>query len=261
MCATPRHPRRTTCMCWPASTCWAPCPLPSARPQQRSPGDKALQQAVAEWEARLLPLTQLAEPIAPPAALWARIDQSLRSQRMSGCAPPLPRHPAQTPSASRLSAGGTTWPVAGPSRVGLCHGGGARGGAITRTAPVAAPPQFMVVLVAPQDKAPGWWQASSPRQISLIPLGVARTRRQGPEFWTKADGWSGPVSLGLVQPGQPRRSRWTSCPAAAQPVVRADAGAADGSPIGKTHGAHPVHRPRRQGAVTNTAWAQFQYCL
>ena len=23
------------------------------------------------------------------------------------------------------------------------------------------------------------------------------------EFWTKADGWSGPVSLGLVQPGQP----------------------------------------------------------
>jgi len=27
--------------------------------QQRLPGDKALQQAVAEWEARLLPLTQL----------------------------------------------------------------------------------------------------------------------------------------------------------------------------------------------------------
>ena len=76
---------------------------------------------------------------------------------------------------------------------------------VTRTAPVAAPPQFMVVLVAPQDKAPGWVvQASSPRQISLIPLGVAEVPAdKALEFWTKADGWSGPVSLGLVQPGQP----------------------------------------------------------
>ena len=46
--------------------------------------------------------------------------------------------------------------------------------------------------------------ASSPRQISLIPLGVAEVPAdKALEFWTKADGWSGPVSLGLVQPGQP----------------------------------------------------------
>src|SRR3989344_4659122 len=76
---------------------------------------------------------------------------------------------------------------------------------VTRTAPVAAPPQFMGVLVAPQDKAPGRGvQASSPRQISLIPLGKAEVPAdKALEFWTKADGWSGPVSLGLVQPGQP----------------------------------------------------------
>ena len=48
--------------------------------QQRLPGDRALQQAVAEWEARLLPLTQLAEPIAPPAALWASATTFIRPQ-------------------------------------------------------------------------------------------------------------------------------------------------------------------------------------
>jgi len=61
--------------------------------QQRLPGDRALQQAVAEWEARLLPLTQLAEPIAPPAALWARIDQSLQAASAQQAAPPVTTPP------------------------------------------------------------------------------------------------------------------------------------------------------------------------
>ncbi len=174
--------------------------------QQRLPGDRALQQAVAEWEARLLPLTQLAEPIAPPAALWARIDQSLQAANL--------QHAAR-PAAEPLRAKAERKPsVRWWDHLGLWRGRARAGGAmaavlaavlVTRTAPVAAPPQFMVVLVAPQDKAPGWVvQASSPRQISLIPLGVAEVPAdKALEFWTKADGWSGPVSLGLVQPGQP----------------------------------------------------------
>ena len=174
--------------------------------QQRLPGDRALQQAVAEWEARLLPLTQLAEPIAPPAALWARIDQSLQAASAQQAAPPVttpPRANTQRKPSVRWWDHLGLWRALAGS--GFAMAAVLAAVLVTRTAPVAAPPQFMVVLVAPQDKAPGWVvQASSPRQISLIPLGVAEVPAdKALEFWTKADGWSGPVSLGLVQPGQP----------------------------------------------------------
>jgi anti-sigma-K factor RskA len=68
-------------------------------------------------------------------------------------------------------------------------------------------PQYLVVLVAPQDKAPGWVvQASNAREVELIPLAVAQVPADKVlEFWTKADGWQGPVSLGLVQPGRSLR--------------------------------------------------------
>ena len=74
---------------------------------------------------------------------------------------------------------------------------------LTQTAPVK-PTTYLVVLVAPQNQAPGWViQASSPREIQLIPLGVAQVPiDKALEFWTKGDGWQGPVSLGLVKPGQ-----------------------------------------------------------
>lgn len=174
--------------------------------QQRLPGDQALQQAVAEWEARLLPLTRLAEPVAPPAALWARIDQSLQAASAQQASPTVTTPPRanteRKPSVRWWDHLGLWRALAGS---GFAMAAVLAAVLVTRTAPVAVPPQFMVVLVAPQDKAPGWVvQASSPRQISLIPLGVAEVPAdKALEFWTKADGWSGPVSLGLVQPGQP----------------------------------------------------------
>lgn len=173
---------------------------------QRLYTDTALQQAVAEWEARLLPLTQLAEPVTPPAALWTRIDQSL--QTTIG---PLATEssPQQRSRGARAPLGERWW-----NHLGLWRGLAGSGFAmvavlaavlVTSVAPVAAPPQFLVVLVAPQDKAPGWVvQASSPQQIRLIPLGVMEVPAdKALEFWTKADDWNGPVSLGLVKPGQP----------------------------------------------------------
>ena len=75
---------------------------------------------------------------------------------------------------------------------------------VTRLGALPGAPQYLVVLVAPQDKAPGWViQASSRRQLSLIPLGQAVVpAEKSLQFWTKGDSWSGPVSLGLVRPGQ-----------------------------------------------------------
>lgn len=167
--------------------------------------DAALQQAVADWEARLLPLTQLAEPVTPPAALWARIDQSLQTASAPLTAPVV----QQRSRDANAPLGERWWNHLGLWRA-LAGSGFAMAAVlaavlVTRVAPVVAPPQFMVVLVAPQDKAPGWVvQANSPQQISLIPLGVMEVPAdKALEFWTKADDWSGPVSLGLVKPGQP----------------------------------------------------------
>ena len=75
---------------------------------------------------------------------------------------------------------------------------------VSRLDVMPAAPQYLVVLVAPQDKAPGWIvQASGPKSLSLIPLGqVDVPAEKSLQFWTKGDNWNGPVSLGLVKPGQ-----------------------------------------------------------
>lgn len=170
---------------------------------QRLATEPALQQAVNDWEERLLPLTHLAEPVPLPTHLASRIEASLRGLRQQARAQSAPA--AMPPR----STSGRWWNHLGLWRA-LAGSGFAMAAVmaavlVTRTAPVAAPPKFMVVLVAPQDKAPGWVvQANSTRQISLIPLGVAEVPAdKALEFWTKADGWNGPVSLGLVKPGQP----------------------------------------------------------
>ena len=78
-----------------------------------------------------------------------------------------------------------------------------------------ATPQYVVVLVAPGGQAPGWVvQVSSPRDLSLTPLGPTPTPNdKALQFWTKADNWAGPVSLGLVRPGEPLRVRLDKLPA------------------------------------------------
>jgi anti-sigma-K factor RskA len=205
---------------------------------QRLATEPALQQAVNHWEERLLPLTQLAEPIPLPAHLASRIEASLQGMRQQARAQAAPV--ATMPPRSRS---GGWWNHLGLWRA-LAGSGFAMAAVlaavlVTRTAPVAAPPKFMVVLVAPQDKAPGWVvQASSPQQISLIPLGVAEVPAdKALEFWTKADDWNGPVSLGLVKPGQPLQVQLDKLPPL-QPnqLFELTLEPPTGSPIGKPTG-------------------------
>jgi anti-sigma-K factor RskA len=75
-------------------------------------------------------------------------------------------------------------------------------------------PEYMVVLLAPQTQSAGWVvQASSRQEIELIPLGTFEVPEgKALEFWTKADEWQAPVSLGLVEPGQPIRLRLDELP-------------------------------------------------
>jgi len=156
--------------------------------QRRLEHDEALRAAVDDWERRLLPLTALAPAQVPSALLWKRIERSLHTQAHNG------RWWDSLALWRAVAAAGLAASVVMA--------------ALLLTPVVALPtPQYLVVLVAPQDKAPGWVvQASNAREVELIPLAVVQVPTdKALEFWTKADGWQGPVSLGLVKPGQSLR--------------------------------------------------------
>lgn len=162
--------------------------------------DPDMARRVHAWSQKLVPLADLVEPVQPPARLWGRVERSLGWAAAHGAADPG----AQGPGGRwgwwhNLALWRGVAVVATTASLVL-------GGVVLNTpAPGAGgQPTYMVVLVAPQDKAPGWViQANDQRQISLIPLGVFEVPAdKALEFWTKADGWNAPVSLGLVKPGQ-----------------------------------------------------------
>ncbi|WP_442113850.1 anti-sigma factor [Pseudomonas sp. NUPR-001] len=158
--------------------------------RERLEKEPALRAAVDAWEARLLALTAQAQPIEPSSRLWGRIERSLE---------------ALYPGKQR--------PDSGWQRLGLWQGLSAVGLAASLLLAVAlftqAPPAttYLVVLVAPTGQAPGWVvQANDARMIELIPLGQDDVPEgMTLQFWTKAEQWRAPVSLGLVKPGEPYR--------------------------------------------------------
>lgn len=158
------------------------------------PQDPALRAAVAEWEARLLPLTALAAPEEPSPQLWPRIAGSVAATR-AGAALRAP-----------VRAGVSWW-----ERLNLWRGLAAAGFAAAATmAVVMLQPQgapdtgFMVVLAQPDNLSPGWvLQSVDAGRLRLMPLRpTAVPSARALQLWTKADGWTRPVSLGLVEPGK-----------------------------------------------------------
>ncbi|MES2027232.1 MAG: anti-sigma factor [Pseudomonadota bacterium] len=157
--------------------------------EQRLPHEPVLRSAVDAWEQRLLPLTSLADPEEPSPQLWPRILKDLRR-----------------PSATTQASWARWWNDLRFWR-GLAASGVAAavilGTMLTIRPPIPAP-TFMVVLVEPKAQTPGWIvQASLDRQITLTPLRTVDVPNQKAlQFWTKGEGWTKPVSLGLVQPGK-----------------------------------------------------------
>lgn len=158
--------------------------------RQRMVVEPKLRAAVDAWERRLLELTDQAEPQTPSPLLWRRIARSLSATQQ--------RAPQPSTSWWNLLA---LW--RGLAGAGIAASLLLAATLVLRTATISEP-TYLVVLVAPQDKAPGWViQASNPQEIQLIPLGIAEVPRdKALEFWTKGDDWQGPVSLGLVKPGE-----------------------------------------------------------
>ncbi|MCB8890193.1 anti-sigma factor [Vreelandella malpeensis] len=153
--------------------------------------DPELARAVRAWEERFFPYNALTEPLPPSDFLWPRIERSLGQSRPRVARPGVWQ---------RLGV----WRAA----AGLGLAASVVMAALLFLRPAApATPEYMVVLLAPQNQSAGWVvQAANRRQIELIPLGTFEVPEgKALEFWTKADDWQQPVSLGLVEPGQPIR--------------------------------------------------------
>ena len=116
--------------------------------EARMAQEPALRDAVDAWEARLLPLTALAEPVEPSLSLWKRIERSVASPAAAAAA-----------NVKRTAADVQTWWNNLNLWRGLAGTGFAAAAVMAAVLVVRmqapATPQYMVVLVAPQDKAPG----------------------------------------------------------------------------------------------------------
>ncbi|WP_447528405.1 anti-sigma factor [Vreelandella sp. TE19] len=164
--------------------------------EARLENDPELQQIVRDWEERFFPYNALTEALTPSELLWPRIQRSLNARREA--------------STNAAKARPGLW-----QRVALWRA--ATGAGVAAAVLMAAllllkpsaptTPEYMVVLLAPQNQSAGWVvQAANRRQIELIPLGAFEVPEgKALEFWTKADDWQAPVSLGLVEPGEPIR--------------------------------------------------------
>ncbi|MCO7246960.1 anti-sigma factor [Halomonas sp. Mc5H-6] len=164
-----------------------------------------LLRAVMAWEERFVPYTALTQPVRPSDSLWPRIERSLNalhdSQSASVTTPPRRRWFTQLPF----------WQ--GAAGIGMAAAL-VMGVMLSQVSTAPTTPEYMVVLLAPQSQSAGWVvQASNQQQIELIPLGTFEVPEgKALEFWTKADEWQAPVSLGLVEPGEPIRMQLDKLP-------------------------------------------------
>lgn len=170
----------------------------------RMANDAALRTAVELWQEKLAPLHTLVEPVEPSPQLWTRIESSVvanvdAAKAAASSTRTVP--PDSTPITTwwndlRLWRGLAVSGFAATVLMGFV--------VVTKLAQPSGP-GYMVVLVGPQDKSPGWivQAGTNSQQARLIPLGKMEVPAdKSLQFWTKGDDWKSPVSLGLVKPGQ-----------------------------------------------------------
>jgi anti-sigma-K factor RskA len=150
--------------------------------------DAGLQQDVYFWQDRLLVMTRMLAPVEPSPALWARIELSINQAKAGPAAPSQP-----------WWEGLTFW------RFGAVFASVLAVVLALQLRPVDAPApatRYLAVLQSPDKQDAGWIvEASVGGKLRLIPLGTTTVAPQKAlQFWTKAQGASGPTSLGLVPP-------------------------------------------------------------
>ena len=193
--------------------------------------DAPLAEAVAAWERRLAPLTELAVPEAPPPELWSRIEARIAPQLRT---------------ASRLKAGAdASW------RMRLL-GGWAFGATVVaamlgtfilvRGEPGPASAPVMTVMLS--DRTQSAWTASVEGgviRLAAIP-GLDGTTPPPPEnralqLWALPAGETVPTSLGLLPPGQRRITvQTTAITPAPGMLIEITSEPPGGSPTGRPTG-------------------------
>lgn len=156
---------------------------------QALPRDAGLQQDVYFWQDKLLVMTRMLVPVEPSPALWSRIEHSLSPAKTGRSAAP----------AQPWWEGLTFW------RFGAAFASVLAVVLALQLRPVDAPApatRYLAVLQSPDKQDAGWIvEAFVGGKLRLIPLGTTTVAPQKAlQFWTKAQGASGPTSLGLVPP-------------------------------------------------------------
>lgn len=153
--------------------------------------DFALQQAVYYWQDQLLPMSRMLKPVEPAPAVWNRIARSLEEAA----------RPSVSSAKSPWWEGLTFW-RSGALAAALVAAVLALQLLRPIDVPVVESVRYVAVLQSPDKKDAGWIvEASTGGKLRLTPLGTTTVAAQKTlQFWTKAQGASGPTSLGLVPP-------------------------------------------------------------
>ena len=180
--------------------------------EQALVGNAALQAEVYYWQDRLLPLANRVTAEQPAAQLWSNIEARLGVAPMATTAT-LPSTPAANdPMWQRLRRWRVVSGMAIAASVLL-----ASLLVLRAPGPPATPADRYLALLQSPDKSTGWVvEVTAGDKVRLVPVGTTTEVPPGKalQFWTKAEGASGPTSLGLIRPGQV-----TELPAARLPAV------------------------------------------
>jgi len=175
---------------------------------RRADRDNALSVAIAEWEERLAPLSALVAPVAPPAALWQRVEASCGL--MAAPLAPAPSRPAAT--SARGAKGRGFWDALGFWRGTTAVGFGLAAAiavvaVVNRPvppapAPASSPeiPLASAVLAPSTGGAPAFVAEATPgKTIVLKPLErLSLASGKDYELWALPDGETVPKALGVI---------------------------------------------------------------
>ena len=185
--------------------------------------DPVVAGAIAGWEQALAPLLQAVAPVAPPPALWPRIQATLQ---FAGGARPIA---TATPDAAIPKAANTNiWRSA--AAAGFLLAAGIAGLAILDR-PASAPVP-VAALAPPGSKAAVFVAESRPDgSLSIVPLSpVEVASGRDLELWSLRQGEKVPQALGVMQPTGTRLAAGALPPGALQLLISLEP--KGGSPTG-----------------------------
>jgi len=156
--------------------------------ERRLARERALASEVALWEERLTGLTDEVVPVAPPDAVWSRIERAIGT---GARAPSVWQSLTFWRTFAIASAALAAASIAALVYVGLVPG--ARVPLMATLSGSAGQPNFVASVTATGNS------------LVIVPAALLTNDPRAYELWLIPTGETRPRSLGLIQPGQPIR--------------------------------------------------------